>query len=311
VPLPAPDGYGSVELGDALRDPHVKAHVLLQAHLSRLPITAAMQQDQASVVGAVPRLLSSLADIAASHGWLRPALVAMELSQMVVQGLWVGRMSPLLQVPHFTDALVAAAAAVRGAEDDGEEEDGGGGVQTVQDLIDMDDAARSVLLSCLSRTQVADVARFCNRYPSVDVAWAVEGGGAELTGEQIEQGEEGRTALPVAAGSSVRFRVQLERESETEGLDEGAGIGAVHAPLFPGPKSEGWWLVVGNPSTNALLGIKRVRLADKTLAKFACDVPDTPGKHSLRLYLMSDSYLGCDQEFDVPLDVRHSEDDDS
>ena len=41
-----------------------------------------------------------------SNSWLNPALAAMEMSQMVVQGMW-DRDSQLLQLPHFTKDLAA------------------------------------------------------------------------------------------------------------------------------------------------------------------------------------------------------------
>jgi hypothetical protein len=44
-----------------------------------------MSQDQRSVVPESVRLLQAVVDVVASSGWLSPALVAMEMSQMVVQ----------------------------------------------------------------------------------------------------------------------------------------------------------------------------------------------------------------------------------
>lgn len=38
--------------------------------------------------------------------------------------------------------------------------------------MDMDDEERNVLLG-LSENQMQDVARFCNRYPSIDLAYEV------------------------------------------------------------------------------------------------------------------------------------------
>jgi pre-mRNA-splicing helicase BRR2 len=70
-------------------------------------------------------------DVVASSGWLHPALAAMEMSQMVVQGQWE-KDSPLLQLPHFTPQLAAAAAAKE--------------VSTVFDLVEMDDEERRELL---------------------------------------------------------------------------------------------------------------------------------------------------------------------
>ena len=35
-----------------------------------------------------------------------------------------------------------------------------------------------------------------------------------------------------------------------------------------------------------------------------------PGEYAYKLYLMSDSYLGCDQEYDLPLKVGEATSDD-
>ena len=55
------------------------------------------------------------------------------------------------------------------------------GVETVFDLLEMEDEARRELLQ-MSEPQLEDVARWCNRYPDINVAhqvggWGVGGGG--------------------------------------------------------------------------------------------------------------------------------------
>lgn len=45
-------------------------------------------------------------DVVSSNSWLNPALAAMEMSQMVIQGMW-DRDSLLMQLPHFTKELAA------------------------------------------------------------------------------------------------------------------------------------------------------------------------------------------------------------
>jgi pre-mRNA-splicing helicase BRR2 len=65
--------------------------------------------------------VQAVVDVIASSGWLNPALAAMEMSQMVTQGLW-DRDSPLLQLPHMTQELAGRckAAGVEGVFDLGE-----------------------------------------------------------------------------------------------------------------------------------------------------------------------------------------------
>lgn len=76
------------------------------------------------------------------------------------------------------------------------------------------------------------------------------------------------------------------------------------ALLFPRQKrEEGWWLVIGDPKSNALISIKRVSLQQKTVAKLDFLAP-AAGHHSLTLYFMSDAYMGCDQEYKFSLDVE-------
>ena len=62
-------------------------------------------------------------------------------------------------------------------------------------------------------------------------------------------------------------------------------------------------MIIGEPKTNTLLSIKRLTLQQK--AKFKLDfVAPKPGKYHYTLYFMSDSYLGCDQEYQVDINVH-------
>lgn len=65
-----------------------KALILLQCHFSRTPLSGDFRSDQKYVVKGGVSLIQAIVDVISSNGWLKPALAAMELSQMVVQGLW-------------------------------------------------------------------------------------------------------------------------------------------------------------------------------------------------------------------------------
>jgi pre-mRNA-splicing helicase BRR2 len=225
-------------------------------------------------------------DVISSNGWLKPALAAMELSQMVVQGLW-NKDNILLQIPHFTTEIVQRCDAY-----DGEEP-----IESVFDILTLDDDVRNDLLR-LSDEKMADVAVFCNSYPNIEVAFNVQ------------------DADDIIASNPVQIVVTLEREVDEEDEDEidETEMGKVAAPLFPNEKREGWWIVIGDTKTNSLLSLKRVNLQrrQKTMLEFMA--PDEPGDYNLTLFCMSDSYLGCDQEYSVPISVAvagGSDDDES
>ncbi|CAN0016797.1 unnamed protein product, partial [Hapterophycus canaliculatus] len=86
-------------------DTNAKAHVLLQSHFSRTALSTDLRADQKVVLLDSVRLLQAVVDVISSNGWLKPALEAMELSQMIVQGVWA-RDSYLRQIPHFSPEVI-------------------------------------------------------------------------------------------------------------------------------------------------------------------------------------------------------------
>ena len=82
-------------------EPNKKAFILLQCHFSRKPLSADLRTDQKLTVRESTSLIQAIVDVISSNGWLKPALAAMELSQMTVQGLW-NKDNVLMQVCCFS-----------------------------------------------------------------------------------------------------------------------------------------------------------------------------------------------------------------
>ncbi|KAI3888520.1 hypothetical protein MKX03_008711 [Papaver bracteatum] len=251
-------------------DPHVKANALLQAHFSRHTVVGNLVSDQREILVSASRLLRAMVDVISCNGCLDLALLAMEVSQMVTQGMWE-RDSLLLQLPHFTKELAKKC-----------QENPGKRIETLYDLVEMDDDKRQELLQ-MSDLQLLDIARFCNRLPNID-----------MTYEMLESDR-------VISGKDVSVAVTLERD-----LGETSEVGPVDAHRYPKCKEEGWWLVLGDSKTNQLLAIKRVSFQRKTKVKLEFSAPSEAGKKSYMLYFMCDSYLGCDQEYSFTIDVKES-----
>ncbi|KAF2863346.1 Sec63-domain-containing protein [Piedraia hortae CBS 480.64] len=247
--------------------PHFKAFLLLQAHFSRMRLPPDIARDQEEIVRKAPGLLSACVDVLSSQGHLN-AINAMELSQMVIQALW-DKDSPLKQIPHFTDEVVTACN--RSGVDD---------IFKFMETMDPDDANHKSLLKAmsLSQTQLADAAKFTNdHYPDIDV--------------QCE-------ASTLTADTPGQVLVTLSRRLED---DEEPNL-RVHAPFFPGERNEGWWVVVGEKSTKTLYAVKKVVVMRTSRVKLEVVVPEA-GKKELCVFVISDCYLGVDQEVVLEVEV--------
>uniref|UniRef100_A0A672U547 Activating signal cointegrator 1 complex subunit 3 n=1 Tax=Strigops habroptila TaxID=2489341 RepID=A0A672U547_STRHB len=76
------------------------------------------------------------------------------------------------------------------------------------------------------------------------------------------------------------------------------------APRFPKVKDEGWFLILGEVDKKELIALKRTGyVRNRNTISVAFYTPETPGKCIYTLYLMSDSYLGMDQQYDIYLNI--------
>lgn len=162
----------------------VKVFILLQAHMSRLPLTAELSNDQRIILSKVLNLIFACTDSLSSEGHLS-ALQAMDLSQMVVQGMW-NRESPLRQIPHFSDAMMERCKKYE--------------VETVYDIMSLEDDERDDVLQ-LEGDKLQDIAEFVNKYPNVDVQYEVD----------LQE--------PMTVNEPKEIVVTIERDEEMEDLE--------------------------------------------------------------------------------------------
>jgi hypothetical protein len=116
----------------------------------------------------------------------------------------------------------------------------------------------------------ARVARFVNAYPNMEVNYRLD---------------ESQTLI---SGEPITMEVTLSRDVDE--ADIAADDQIADAPLFPGKKLVNWWLVVGDHSSRALYGIKKVTVRQTLKTKLQFTLPQ--GSHQLKLYLICDSYTG-------------------
>jgi len=191
---------------------------------------------------------------------------------MCVQAVWETD-SPLKQIPHFEPEVVSRCKEA--------------GIDSVYDIMEMEDDKRVELLQMTS-AQMKDVATFVNSYPTLDVS------------HELVKGD-------YTAGAPIILQVALTRDVDD---DDEASDQDVVAPFYPSKKMANWWLVVGESSTRRLLAIKRVTVNKSLAVKLEITLPK--GTHSLKLYVICDSYLGADHDISLdPIEVAEGEDSDS
>jgi pre-mRNA-splicing helicase BRR2 len=212
-----------------------------------------------------------MVDVISSHGYLKPALLTMELSQMIVQAMWVTQ-SPLYQLPYIDGDLVADLKKAK--------------VEDIIDFMNMDEELRAKVLRGISESQMAQIADVCNRYPTVEMEFS-------LDEKQYKDGE------------TAEMTVNIRRPDAEDDEDLKRFAQPVQAQFYPGEKDEQWWVIVGRPKLNKLLAIKKVtnfKAVAETQVKLNFVVKaegGDQGKIDYKVYLICDSYIGCDQEDEV------------
>lgn len=148
-------------------DLSLKVNILLQQHFERKNLPGDLRHDKDQILMMSLKLVQALVDCIGYNSWLKPAIMTMKLSQMLVQGMWVTDNS-LLQLPQFNQARIAQFKSNQ--------------IENLDDFIDMDDNKRIELLK-MTPAELADVAAVCNRYPSISLNAALE---SFESGEDVE-----------------------------------------------------------------------------------------------------------------------------
>ncbi|EKX54104.1 hypothetical protein GUITHDRAFT_160810 [Guillardia theta CCMP2712] len=251
-------------------DPHTKAFLLLQAHLSRMPLAGDLAMDQKQVLRDVLRLVQAMVDVMSSSGWLKPALAAMEVSQMVVQALWDSS-SNLMQLPNFTNDLAKKCTDA--------------GIENVFDLMDMEDDDRIKLLE-MPQSKLGQIAAVCNRFPNINLEYEVV------------------DADSISAGEQVVVTIRLERDQDSEV----GKVHAPYYPKEK--DEAWWVLVGDPSASFLHAIKRIPPFQRKANVKLDFTAPETPGTSKLTLFLMCDAWSGCDQEYEFDMDVKEAMEED-
>ncbi|KAG9147363.1 hypothetical protein Leryth_019515 [Lithospermum erythrorhizon] len=306
----------------------VKTELLIHAHLARstATLTQDLHQDLKGILQIAPLLLEELLKMAMiprnskGHGWLRPAVGVIELSQSIIQAVplssrkTVGVLSegtaPFLQLPHFDDAVVKKIANKK--------------LRTLQELQAMSPEERKEMLSQVagfSAGEVQDVEKVLEFMPQ--------------TALEISCETEGEQGIQDGDVVTVQAWVTIKRANGLIGVQP-------HAPFYPFPKEENFWFLLTDPNSNNIWLSAKVNFMDneaaismtskaiegrmetsgaspKEISSALREISErirsgsrlvtgqflapSDGNYNLTCYLLSDSWIGCDYTTSLKLKV--------
>lgn len=286
--------------------PHTKANLLFQAHFSRLQLPCTdYYTDLKSVLDQAIRIIQAMIDVASDNGSLSCALSSMALLQMVLQGRWYDD-NHLLTLPYIKQQHLPLFRFSSVSLVDASPKP----IETLPDLIEAVSSRyellASVLREDLDENHIDEIFKTITGLPVLSVNAAIRGRWDGLPKEetkplklQFRGGVRPQSYwTKVHADQEYILNVDLSRESKLR-RDTKA-----FAPKFPKLKDEGWFLVLGDTEKNELLAMKRVGYVPRRSShQVIFFTPETTGRVCYALYVISDCYLGLDQQYEVCLDV--------
>ncbi|KAJ2339614.1 activating signal cointegrator 1 complex subunit 3 [Coemansia sp. RSA 2673] len=311
--VPFPIGRGQVDY----LSPHAKTNLLLQKHLVRgeLPCSDYVT-DTRTVLDSSIRILQAMVDVAAYKGDVIASMAAMELMQAIKQAT-MPTQSPLLQLmPDMSKSQIGELLSAQRMPN----------LRCLGDLIILSDSQLRAAFGSLGRDS-ATVEKWCQAVralPPLDMTVAP---GSMFALEDAVGGSQKRnkpkkiTSLhglsPLTQYSViVNFaRTPVETSMKLPRFIQEPG--QAYTPRFGKVQYEGWWAVLAQ--ADELVAIKRVSMQGSEESagqesalvtrsvKLMFITPEHLGPYTLKLYVVSDAYLGLDQQIDIDITVGETQ----
>mmetsp|Transcript_6959 Transcript_6959/g.12611 ORF Transcript_6959/g.12611 Transcript_6959/m.12611 type:complete len:644 (+) Transcript_6959:177-2108(+) len=251
----------------------LKGNVLLHAHLTRETevLSDASKEDLKSMLRYSSSLIDAMISVCKNQESLKSALNCIKFGQYVTQAQWV-KDSELLQLPHFTEVEAGHCAKGKPAQ------------KTIQQYIGVDADARKGLRD-FTAEQKEDVLKCCGILPAMSVESKVF----------VDDDEDPN----VYEGDLCTVAVKLTRNN----LKEGEKAGLVHAPQFPFPRLEAWWVALGTKE-GKIISIDKVTSPNRVVEHNIKFLAPRKGQYEFNLHVLSNAYIGFDHTESVELTTQ-------
>lgn len=260
--------------GQPIDSPHVKVYILLHMYLGNLELpNQEYIVDCKSVMDQALRILQAMVDVTANAGWLSVTIKVIHIMQMLIQGMWITD-PDILTIPHVSKATVTPLLK----EIDNNPVLRQCNAHSISGMlyanIKHNHHLRTAIVNIFGSRTENDILKYLKQLPWVEV--------------------KAKADVEVKAGEEFDLSVEFWRN--------GNDLNVQSKSRYAKRKDEGWFLCVGYK--DELCGIKRVSIRKRSNASISILAPNYPGNFMYTVYLLSDCYLGLDQQFDIPVQVK-------
>lgn len=248
----------------------IKGNVLMHAHLSRMAnsLSDEYKEDLRNMLSQSTSLIDAMISVCKHQEAMKTALNCIQFGQYVTQACWT-KDSTLMQLPHFTPKEVKhATEAKKGAAS-----------KTIDTYITLPDEEKKGLKE-FSEEQKQDVYKCCKIIPDITVESKIF----------VDDDEDDK----VYEGDLMTVQAKITRNN----LEDGEEAGLVHAPHFPFPKQEAWWIILGTKQ-GKIISIEKVANPAKEFTHDIKFLAPGKGEYVFDLHVLSNAYLGVDKKNEV------------
>ena len=270
-----------------------KGHLLIQAHLCRMEMPISdYRTDLKTVLDNCIRILLFMADIAKEKNILDTLLNILNFIQMIMQGVWMDDCS-LMCLPGITlndckkiikygkiEHLCEFCEYIKKMSQEKNSND-----EYLSNKI-KSFITETCQIDSLDKDELNKLADVAMRLPILDISYKVYA---------LDQNTLDRIYdKPIVENSDVQISITLIKYNDIKN-------NLVVYSRYPKIKNGRWFVIIGNVKTNEVLAFEKLAFKEKRNKKINFTAPKDIDEDSIKLYIMSDSYFGLDQEYNINL----------
>lgn len=244
---------------------------LINAHMQRLHglMSQRLREQLNQLLRDSLPITHCMMEVSVLSDWFLTADSVLEFRRCLVQAI-NGRSQSLWQIPHFDEDVIRHCHRGKHV------------IRELGEFLRQEGEERRGTLD-MSPEQQADIHAFCDHVTNMEIEAEV------VVDDEAE----------IVVGDVATCRVTMTRKN----LKRGEAAGAVHAPYFPEPKYEEWWLFLKEKSDNAaggrLVNFVKTRKPERVVKETLQFRVGRAGKNTMTVVAMCDSYAGVDTSVDV------------